>query len=136
MSTLAVILLGLFFKGRRLILIGFAFTVACAVGTVVSYGSGPPALDQIRGKLDKTTVTLTEEHAVIGRAASIGAVLAGIVGFQGLLRNATDDDDPSPWLVRSLAALQIIVAGLTAWTAHLGGGIRHPEARSQSITDT
>lgn len=135
MSTLAVILLGLFFKGRRLILIGFAFTVACAVGTVVSYGSGPPALDQIRGKLDKTTVTLAGEHAVVGRAASIGAVLAGIVAFQGLLRNAADDD-PSPWLVRSLAVLLIIVAGLMAWTAHLGGGIRHPEARSQSITDT
>ena len=134
MFTLAVLLLGLFFKDRRLTVIGFAFALACAGGAVVAYGTGPPALDQIRGALDKNTVTLAEQHAVIGRAAFIGAALAGIVALQGLLRNAADDG-PSPWLVRGLAILLIIVAGLMAWTAHLGGGIRHPEARDQSTTE-
>lgn len=132
--TLAVTLLGLFFNDRRLILIGCAFTVACAVGAVIAYGSGPPALEQIRGGLDKATVALAEEHAVIGRAAFIGAVLAGIVALQGLLRSSAGDG-PSPWLVRGLAILLLVVAGLMAWTAHLGGGIRHPEARTQSTSN-
>ncbi len=129
--TLVVTLLGLFFSDRRLILIGCAFTVVCAIGAVIAYGSGPPAFDQLRGGLDKATVELAEQHAVIGRAAFIGAILAGIVALQGLLRTAADDG-PSPWLGRGLAALLIVVAGLMAWTAHLGGGIRHPEARSES----
>lgn len=126
--TLAVTLLGLFFDDRRLILIGCAFTVCCAIGAAVAYGSGPPAFDQVRGGFDKTTVALAEQHAIVGRAAFIGAILAGVVALQGLLRTAADDG-PSPWLVRGLAALLIVVAGLMAWTAHLGGGIRHPEAR-------
>lgn len=134
MFTLAVTLLGLFFNDRRLILIGCAFTVVCALGAVVAYGSGPTALEQVRGGFDKATVTLAEEHAVIGRAAFIGAIFAGIVALQGLLRTAADDG-PSPWLVRGLVILLIIVAGLMAWTAHLGGGIRHPEARRTSTTD-
>jgi len=129
--TLVITLLGLFFSDRRLILIACAFTVACAIGAVIAYGSGPPALEQLRGGLDKSTVALAEEHAVVGRAAFIGAILAGIVALQGLLRTAADDG-LSPWLVRGLAVLLIVVAGLMAWTAHLGGGIRHPEARGKS----
>jgi len=132
--TVAVTLLGLFFNDRRLILIGCAFTVVCAVGSAVAYGSGPPAFDQLRGGLDKATMELAEQHAVIGRAAFIGAILAGIVALQGLLRTAADDG-PSPWLVRGLAVLLIVVAGLMAWTAHLGGGIRHPEAHGLSTLD-
>ena len=133
--TLAVTLLGLFFDDRRLILIGCAFTVMCAVGTAVAYGSGPPAFDQLRGGLDKAAVEIAEQHAVIGRTAFIGAVLAGVVALQGLLRTAAADG-PSPWLVRVLAALLIVVTGLMAWTAHLGGGIRHPEARKQTTPET
>jgi len=132
--TLAVTLLGLFLDDRRLILIGCAFTVMCAVGAAVAYGSGPPAFDQLRGGLDKTTVALAEQHAIVGRAAFIGAVLAGVVALQGLLRTAAADG-PSPWLVRVLAALLIIVTGLMAWTAHLGGGIRHPEARRDTLPE-
>jgi len=132
--TLAVTLLGLFLDDRRLILIGCAFTVMCAVGAAVAYGSGPPAFDQLRGGLDKTTVALAEKHAIVGRAAFIGAILAGVVALQGLLRTAAADG-PSPWLVRVLAALLIIVTGLMAWTAHLGGGIRHPEARRDTLPE-
>lgn len=129
--TLVVMLLGLFFTDRRLILTGCAFTVVCAVGAVIAYGSGPPALEQLRAGFDNATVALAEQHAVIGRAAFIGAILAGIVALQALLRTAADEG-PSPWLVRGLAALLIVVAVLMAWTAHLGGGIRHPEVRGES----
>ena len=135
MFTLAVMLLGLFFSDRRLILIGCAFAVVCAVGAAVAYGSGPPAFEQLRGGLDDATLELAERHALVGRAAFIGAIFAGIVALQGLLRTAADDG-PSPWLARGLAVLLIIVAGLMAWTAHLGGGIRHPEARNQPPSTT
>ena len=130
--TLVVSLLGLYFKDQRLILIGCAFTIVCALGAVVAYGSGPPALEHIQGGLDQATMSLAEEHAVMGRAAFITMILAGLIALQGLLRTAADDGPP-PWLVRGLAILLVITAGLMAWTAHLGGGVRHPEARNPSM---
>lgn len=129
--TLAVMVLGLVFVDRRLVLIGCGFTVVCSVGAVVAYGSGPTALEQLQVGFDKETIALAEQHAVIGRASFIGAILAGVVALQGLLRTAADEG-PSPWFVRGLTVLLLVVACLMAWTAHLGGGIRHPEARSGS----
>ena len=128
MLTLVIMVLGLIFTDRRLVLIGCAFTVICSIGAIVAYASGPPALEQLRGSFDKATIAVAEHHAVIGRAAFIAAILAGVVSLQGLLRTAAGED-PTPWLVRGLLVLLIVVACLMAWTAHLGGGIRHPEAR-------
>jgi uncharacterized membrane protein len=127
--TLAVLTVGAVANDRRIILMGWVFLVVCAVGAAVAYGSGPPAFESLKNGLDDPTRELAEQHAVIGRAAFILMVLAGIIALQGLLRTASAEQ-PSRWLVRGLIALLLVAAVLLGWTAHLGGGIRHPEARS------
>lgn len=127
--TFVLTLLGLLFRDRRLVLIGCSFALVCAVGAAVAYGSGPPAFEQLRDGFDGETRDMAQYHAVIGRAAFIGAIVAGLLALQALLRSAADDG-PSPWLARSLVLILLVVAVTMAWAARLGGVLRHPEARS------
>lgn len=126
--TLAVALIGAATGDRRMIFTGWVFLVVCAVGAAVAYGSGPPAFEQLKAGFDEATRELAERHALVSRAAFMATILAGLVALQALLRTAAAEE-PSPWLVRGLAAFLLVVAGLLVWAAHLGGSIRHQEAR-------
>ncbi len=127
--TIAVMLFGAITGERKIALFGCALTVVCAVAAIAAYATGPPAYESVESTLDEPTRTLAERHAVAGRAAFILTLLAGIVALQALLRTAAAEM-PSPWLIRGLAVLLLVLAGILGWTAHLGGGLAHPESRS------
>ena len=126
--TLVIAIIGAITGDRRMIFTGWIFVVVCAIGAAVAYGSGPPAFEQLKTGFDQETRAIAEQHALVGRAAFLGAVLSGIVALQALLRTAAAEE-PSRWLIRGLVGVLLVVAVLLAWAAHLGGSIRHPEAR-------
>jgi len=105
--------------------------VACAVGAAVAYYSGPPAYEQVRPRLvDGEEVV--ERHALLGRASFVGMVLLGVLAIQALLRSAAADGPP-PWLRWALLAGTLLMCWLLAWTAHLGGAVRHDELRDRPL---
>ena len=101
--------------------------IAAAAG-IVAYYSGPSAYEQLADRLvaDKAWV---EQHAVIARLAFVGLVVLGVVTIQVLLQEA-QGDTPSPWMRRGLVVGTAILCWVLAWTAHLGGQIRHVEIRT------
>ena len=127
--TFAVLVFAAAVGDRRTVLFGCALAVVCAAAAAAAYGTGPPAYEVVGAAVDEPTRALAEQHAVMGRVAFVLGIVAGIIALQALLRAAAAED-PSPWVVRALAALLLLLAGILSWTAHLGGGIAHPEARS------
>lgn len=126
--ALAVLGIGMILEDRRFMLTGTAFTLVCAAAAVVAYTTGPMAFRSLGTSFDPETAAIAVQHGVIARAAFMAMALAGLIAIQVLLRSG-GGEPLSKWAVRALMVTLIISAGLISWAAHLGGTIRHPEAR-------
>ena len=96
-----------------------------AVVAIPVYLTGEPA-EEIVEHLPGTTESAIESHETAALAALLAVSLLGAVALLGLLL-------PLRWSrVTARAALLVALAGagLMAWTANLGGRIRHAELRS------
>lgn len=107
--------------------IACGFLLACALLSAAAYYSGPAAFEQLEMVLSAEK-NLVEDHAVLGRAAFVGMVIVGVVALQALLQ-FLQDEKPARWLRWLLLVLTLGMCALFAWTAHLGGLIRHVEVR-------
>jgi uncharacterized membrane protein len=109
---------------KRVSLGVFALAALIAVPT---YLTGEPA-ENVVERLPGVSKPIIEEHeeAAEGAAAALGVLgvfsLAGLVRFR---RSALPN-----WLAVSSLVLGLVVAGLMARSANLGGLIRHSEIRS------
>jgi hypothetical protein len=105
--------------------------LACAGGAVAAYYSGPPAYEQVKQRLVDGEEAV-EQHALLGRASFVGMILLGVLAIQALLRTAAGEG-AAGWLRRVLLAGTLLLCWLLAWTAHLGGAVRHDELRGRSL---
>jgi hypothetical protein len=109
--------------------IGLAMLVGVALATVAVYFTGEPAEDAVEG-LAGVSETLIHSHEDAAVMAFIATGVAGVAALGLLLwyrrRPLTR------WAVGGSLALTLTAAGLMAWTANLGGQIRHSEIRSGS----
>lgn len=126
--AMAVLAVGMVLRDRRFLLMGSVFTVVCAVFAVIAYTTGPLAFRYLGGWLDPASAGIAVQHGVIARAAFMAIALGGLIALQILLRSGGGEPLPR-WAIRSLMVTLIISATLVSWAAHLGGTIRHPEAR-------
>jgi hypothetical protein len=67
-----------------------------------------------------------ETHAVVARGTSLGLVVLGALTLSSLLRE-WQGDPPGKALKAAILAGAVVAAYALAWSAHLGGLIRHPE---------
>lgn len=98
--------------------------VVVALAAIPVYLTGEPA-EEIVEHLAGTTESAIESHETAGLAALLVVSLLGAIALVGLLL-------PLRWSrVTARAALLVALAGagLMAWTANLGGRIRHAELR-------
>lgn len=116
--------------GPSLRVTGWLVLLVSAVSGIVAYYSGPPAYEQLEAVLapEKEWV---EQHAVIGRAAFVGLVVAGALAVQALLQHL-QEETPARWLRWTILGLVLVLCYVLAWAAHLGGLIRHEEIRPAS----
>lgn len=110
-----------------LLRLAWLFLIATAVLAVVAYYSGPPAYELLATELEPVK-QLVEDHAVVARAAFVGMVVAAALAVQGWLQ-FLQQETPPRWLRWTIAALTLLLCYLLAWSAHLGGALRHPEVR-------
>jgi hypothetical protein len=103
-----------------------------ALIAIPAYMTGEPAEDGVRG-LPGVSKALIERHeeaagVALGGLLALGALaLVGLIWFRGkrLL---------PAWFGAITLAGALIVSGLMAWAASLGGEVRHTEIRSGAAT--
>lgn len=125
---LGILALGLWTRSediKRLALLLFAATALLAIP---AYLTGEPAEDAVKG-LAGVAGGLIERHeeaagAALGGVLALGALAGiGLAVFRRKRPVAT-------WFGATSLLGALVVSSLMAWTANLGGQIRHPEIRS------
>jgi uncharacterized membrane protein len=128
-SLLAVALFAAAFFLKETVSTKFAlvFTAAIAVVAVVVYFTGGAAEDAVE-KLAGVSERAIERHE---EAAEVTTVAIGVLGALSALGLLVLRTRRAPrWLAFAGLVGSIAVSGLMAWTANLGGQIRHTEIQS------
>jgi hypothetical protein len=102
------------------------FVVAAAVA-VPLYLTGKPATGAVRGLLGFSDPIL-EQHQEAAGVTLAGCVALGIVALAGLI--LFRGRAVAGWFGVLLLSGGLVVGGMVAWAANLGGQIRHSEIRA------
>ena len=103
-----------------------------ALAAIPAYLSGDPAEDAVKG-IPGVSKAIIESHESAAAVSFTGVVILGAVGLAGLFLYRRDKSIPS-WFASSTLIGALVVCGLMAWTANLGGQIRHTEIRGGDST--
>ena len=104
--------------------------VIVALAAVPVYLTGEPAEDGVES-LPGVSKPIIEQHEAAAGVALTGVVVLGVAALAGLIVFRRGRPLPVWFSVSSLAA-SLIVSGLMAWTANLGGQVRHTEIRANA----
>jgi uncharacterized membrane protein len=125
----AVLVLGArLWHDERPFRLGLLFIVMAALAAALAYYTGPGA-DQLLTDLgigDPGSREAVENHALWGRGLFVSLGLLGALALQSTLQYF-QGETPRNWQRWTLLAGSITLLVLLAWTAHLGGQVRHTE---------
>ena len=102
--------------------------VVIAMLALPVYFTGEPAEGVVEHAAGVSEAAI-EAHEGAALVALIGVELLGLIGLGGLYLSRRGRT-PSAAAPRAALLVSIVVAGLMAWTANLGGQIRHVETRA------
>ena len=125
--------IGLITRNTAITRLAIATLVASALAAIPVFLSGEPAEEAIEHSAGVSEQVI-EAHEDAARIAIIAVELLGLAALLGWLRYRRSDLNRGFAPVLLLATL--VLSGWMAWTAHLGGQIRHPELRSGSLANT
>lgn len=117
---------GLLWRSGAILRLGLATLVLVALAGIPVFLSGEPAEETIEDAAGVSHATI-ESHEDSARPAMIGLELLGLVALAALFRSR--GRTVAPRFAALLLVAVIALGGGLAWTAHLGGQIRHPELR-------
>jgi len=125
----ALALLGwsVFRRNASLTKAGFAALVAVAVLAIPAFLTGEPA-EEIAEGLPGVAHPIIEQHEQVAKAALVVTLVAGVAALAGLWFSR--GKAVAGWCSSSAVVLALVAAGLMAWTANLGGKVRHTEIRT------
>jgi hypothetical protein len=106
----------------------YVLLVLMAASAVIVYLTGEPA-EELVENLPGFSEAIVEEHEEVALIATIGMGVLGLVALVGLIRFRAPRIAPA-WYDRGLLLLALLMGGVMAWTANLGGQIRHSEIRA------
>lgn len=124
---LLFVLYGMFRKSEELKKASLGFLVLVALMSVPVSITGDQAGD-IMERMPEVSKSLVEQHEEAASVALTAAAILGLVALGGLLFFRRAAALPR-WFMALTLVLAIVVNGVLALTANLGGQIRHPEAR-------
>ncbi len=115
-------------KDEAIKALSLQFFVLLAVLTVPVYLTGDPAAHVVRS-LPGVTREIVERHDDAATVAFIGMIVLGVLALVGLILQYRTKSLPA-WIVTLALVMSLAEAGWLAWTANLGGQIRHTEIRA------
>lgn len=101
--------------------------VAVAIFSIPVYLTGEPAEDGVKG-LPGVSETILEKHEQAGGVTFVLLLVLGSVGLLSLFIFRAGKVIPAA-LNAGILAMSLVVLGFSAWTANLGGQVRHTEIR-------
>ena len=125
-----LLVFGIVKKNEEIKRVSLGIFVIIAVAALPVYFTGEPA-EEIVEHLPGVDESILEEHEESALISFIAVGILGIFAIGTLWRYRRVDTIPKRFVIAGLI-LSIIVFGLMAWTADLGGKIRHSEIRSES----
>jgi len=126
--ALGLLVFGQWRKSAELTKAALGAFVIFAVLALPAYFTGEPAEKGLKGTLGVSKPSI-EEHEEAATAALIGSAVLGVASLAGLLFFGRGKAVPH-WFASLIIAAALVVCALMAWTANLGGQIRHSEIRS------
>ena len=118
---------GALLRNGTLIRFGLALLVLVALAGVPVLLTGSSAEERIE-HLPGVSERAIEAHEDVARPATIALGALGLVALAGLALSRRRA--PSRTFAMGMLALTLTLGGVMAWTAHLGGIIRHPELQA------
>lgn len=117
-------------KAKEAATFGLICLVVLGMFAGMAYFSGEPADEAVK---DIATVShsFIEEHEDTAFVAFLAAGASGVVGLLGLFFRGNRERS---WSLPAGLAVAILTFGLMAWTANLGGMVRHTEIRPVGST--
>jgi len=125
---LGLLLFGLWRSSDELKKTALGIFVIVALAAVPVYLTGEPAEDGVES-LPGVSKPIIEQHEEAAAVSFTGVVVLGVAALTGLICFRRGRLLPA-WSSVSLLVASLIVSGLMAWTANLGGQIRHSEIRA------
>jgi uncharacterized membrane protein len=126
---LALLAWGMFRRDVSLQRAALVTFVVTALAAIPVYLTGEPSEDVVE-RLAGTAKAAIETHEEAALTALIGIELLGAIGIAGLILSRMGRAGTA--LMRGAFLVAIVAAGLMAWTANLGGRIRHSELRGSA----
>lgn len=123
---LLVLAYGRFRPSVETIRIGLGLFVLSGLAAVAVYLTGEGA-EEIVEHMAGVSHDIIEQHEEAAFVALLASGFLGIVSAAGLL--ASRRLTLATWFANSVLVLAIVITGIMAWTANLGGQINHPEIR-------
>lgn len=102
--------------------------VLAALLAVPVYLTGEPAEDAVKA-LPGVSMPLAERHEQAAAVAFTADLVLGAAALAGLLLFRRGKTVPA-WFGSLVLVVSLVASGLMAWTASLGGQLRHTEIRS------
>ena len=127
---LGLLVFALWRKSNELKKTALGVFVISALLAVPVYLTGEPAEDVVK-LLPGVSKPIIEQHEEVAGVAFTGVMVLGVVALAGLLLFRRGKVVPA-WFTSIMLAASLIVSGLMAWTANLGGQVRHTEIRPGS----
>jgi hypothetical protein len=117
-------------RDERLVRVCLGMFAVLAVVALATFLTGEPAEETVEG-LAGVSESMVEQHEEAALLATIALGFLGLLSLAVLLRFRTRAL-PRQAAVLLLAAA-LVPAGMMAWTANLGGQIRHSEIRAETV---
>lgn len=127
--TVLLLLWGLIRRSDEVKKVAMGAMVLVAITAVPAYLSGEPA-EEVVEELPGVSEAYIEQHEAMGKFALISAIGMGVIAL-GALVFSRGKSLGAP-LASIMLVANLFVAGVMAYTAHLGGQIRHTEIRSDA----
>jgi hypothetical protein len=124
---------GLWLRHGTLLRFACFILVAISLAAVPVYFSGEPSEETIE-ELAGIQESSIERHEDAAGVVTPGLGLLGLISLIVLIRYRSRAIPPR--LAASLLVATVVLSGALAWTAHLGGQIRHPEMRADASAAT
>ena len=131
LALLAIVMKGNREDGKKTALGTF---VVVALVAILTYLTGEPA-EEVVEHLPGISEDIIETHEEFAIVSLVAVEVLGLVSLVGLFLSRKSARIP-PRLVTICLVLSLAAVATLAWTAHLGGQIRHPEIRSGFVGPT
>lgn len=125
-----LLIIAIFRKSRELLAVSMIVMVLVALATIPAYLTGEPAEELVEDS-PGVSEQLIEQHEDMAEKAFIFVEVTGGLALITLLGLRYNERYGKRLAVLTLMTL-IISSGTIAWTANLGGQIRHNEIRSDT----